>query len=140
MANSSIIHRDAIDFRLQRQWSSDISSPSGGFNNTGIFMGQYTQPCYTSSSTQDYMCTPRSHTALLFMHESAWQGQKFTFLWVKTQAFKKRRGNMTLWPFSNLSFVSSFILLVSLFLYRKDNLQAHKMSATSNADPINLLS
>lgn len=48
---------------------------------------------------------------------------------------------MTLFPFSNFSFVSSFILFVLLFLYgREDNLQAHKMPATTNADPINLLS
>lgn len=46
---------------------------------------------------------------------------------------------MTLFPFLNLSFVSSFILFVLLFLYgREDNLQAHKMPATTNVDPINL--
>lgn len=46
---------------------------------------------------------------------------------------------MNLFPFLKLSFVSSFILFVLLFLYgREDNLQAHKMPATTNVDPIHL--
>lgn len=40
MANKSIIHRDAIDLGLQRQWCFDIASPKGGFSNTRIFMEQ----------------------------------------------------------------------------------------------------
>lgn len=52
---------------------------------------------------------------------------------------KKKEGAKWLFPFLNLSSVSSFILFVLLFLYgREDNLQAHKMPATTNVDPINL--
>lgn len=101
-------------------------------------MEQSTQQWYTSPSTQHYMYTPRCHTALLFMHESAWQGPKFTYLWVKTQAQKKTEGVRWLFPFFNLSFVSSFILFVLLFLYGgEDNLQIHKMPVTTNVSPTN---
>lgn len=118
MANNSIIHRDAIDFGLRRQWSYDRSSPIGGFNNTGMFVKQYTRQRHTSPSTQRYVRTrgapsPRCAgvcTVGLEIYSSMGE-----------DTGRGGRGDKrTLFPFFTPSLVSPYILFLFYYFFMEE--------------------